>query len=239
MDRPLKLAEYSSSTCEDCMYMTQRQAQLRFLRLGVAGPIGLFRLTDTAGRRHIVWCSVDETSQVHYLPVFVDELDTTDIEVAETPEPLKNMEMVYKDLRSYIVHRAKTGRTDLRLVTVYYHQALVTATAQAQGFKVTTVYPIRVVDLYSRQEFGICWEIAYTDKDEEGEDTESAMMLCVDMHEAERWRGIDLNRIDYEPLKVGETVCIRNTYYRVYKTEQGSFYFRKSLMQVANMRRKK
>jgi hypothetical protein len=100
---------------------------------------------------------------------------------------------------------------------------------RAQGYKPQEIYLVRLLDLYSRQELGICWQIVYTD----GESEDNGMILAVDLNEAPRLANINLNQIDYIPVATGEYVNINNVRYRVFQTDAGSYFLGRTFLQVS------
>lgn len=226
--RCLKLSEYTFPTSPDCVYMRQIDVEMRCLRLGVIGSVTLNTCVGNDGKKYLLWSiRLPDKDLVHF-PVFIEDLGANLGKILDI-KPANEKTFLYKDDRSYIVHRQKNGRMNLRLLTLFWHQSHVDAMCRAQGYKPQEIYLVRLLDLYSRQELGICWQIVYTD----GESEDNGMILAVDLNEAPRLANINLNQIDYISVATGEYVNINNVRYRVFQTDAGSYFLGRTFLQVS------
>jgi len=226
--RAVKTSEYSYPNSPDCVYTRQIDAEKQFLRRGLAGPVFLNRVLDVNGVKHLLWVCELPDKQEAFLPVFIDDFEQKLPELVAR-EDVTDQTFVYRLGRSYKVFRQKNGRMNVRLITVFWHQALVEAMCRAQGFEPQEVYLMHLVDLYSREEYGIGWQVVYQDGNEE----DQGQVLVVDLREAPRLGALNPDKLDYLPIDEGENITIRGISYEVLKNEHGSYFLGRNLLQVA------
>lgn len=231
--RALKTSEYSYPNSPDCVYTRQIEAEKQFLRRGLAGPVYLNRVLDENGVKHLLWVCELPDKQEAFLPVFIDDF-AQELPERVAREDVTDQTFVYRLGRSYKVFRQKNGRVNVRLITVFWHQALVEAMCRAQGFEPQEVYLMRLVDLNSREEYGIGWQIVYQD----GEKTDQGQVLAVDLREAPRLGALDSDKLDYLPIDECEKITIRDICYEVFKNEHGLYFLGRDLLQVSKCKHK-
>ena len=226
--RAVKTSEYSYPNSPDCVYTRQIDVEKQFLRRGLAGPVFLNRVLDENGVMHLLWVCELPDKQEAYLPVFIDDFEQ-ELPKLVAREEVSDQTFVYRFGRSYKVFRQKNGRMNVRLITVFWHQALVEAMCRAQGFEPQEVYLMHLVDLYSREEYGIGWQVVYQDGNQE----DNGQVLVVDLREAPRLGALNPDKLDYLPIDEGENITIRGISYEVLKNEHGSYFLGRNLLQVA------
>lgn len=226
--RALKLSEYTYPNSPDCVYTRQIDAEMQFLRRGLVGPVCLNQVLDVNGVKHLLWVCELPDKQEAFLPVFIDDFDQELPELVAR-EDVSDQTFVYRFGRSYKVCSQKNGRMNVRLITLFWHQALVEAMCRAQGFEPQEVYLMHLVDLYSREEYGIGWQIVYQD----GDESDQGQVLVADMREAPRLGALNPDKLDYLPIDEGENITIRDIIYGVFKSEQGQYFLGRNLLQVS------
>ena len=222
----LKLAEYTLPNSPDCVLMRQIDAEKLFLRRNLIGTVVLKQVIDVEQRKHLLWCCEQQNHKTDYLPVFIDEMGARLPQLAEA-KPATKQTFFYKNAYCYIVNQQKNGRMNVRLLNFFWHQSYVDALCRAQGFQPQEIYLVRLTDFGYKEEFGVCWQIIYAD--ENGKD--NGMILAVDLKESPKLTELNLNSIDYIPIKEGESVTINGLRYGVYKTNNNSYFLKKNLIQ--------
>ena len=231
--RSLKTSEYTYPNSPDCVYTRQIEAEMQFLQRGLVGPVFLNRVLDENGVKHLLWVCELPDKQEAFLPVFIDDFEQ-DLPELVAREDVTDQTFVYRFNRSYKVCSQKNGRMNVRLITVFWHQALVEAMCRAQGFEPQEVYLMRLVDLYSRAEYGICWQVVYQD----GEQKDNGEIVAVDLRDSERLSVLNPDKLDYLPIDEGENIIIRDICYEVFKNEKGLYFLGRSLLQVSKCKPK-
>lgn len=226
--RALKLSEYTYPNSPDCVYTRQIEAEMQFLRRGLVGPVCLSQVLDENGVKHLLWVCELPDEQEAFLPVFIDDFEQELPELVAR-ENVTDQTFVYRLDRSYKVCSQKNGRMNVRLITVFWHQALVEAMCRAQGFVVQEIYLMRIVDLLTREQYGICWQVVYQDKDQK----DQGEIVAVDLHEAPRLSALNPDKLDYLPIDEGESIVIRDIRYEVFMSEQNQYFLGRNLLQVS------
>lgn len=242
----LRLDEYTISAKGSCMFTTQEEAKLAFLRQGVFGRVTLAQvfsldaafdmnnnpenMTESVVVKFFWVCYKDDGS-ISYIPLFYEDADLDEFQCDDL-RPLDKTTLIYRNKQVYVLSVDSKKRINVRLLTLYYCQEFIEILCMLQGIKPTEICLDRLFTSWDNKEAGICWVIVHETRDDKGETSEKAMFMPVNIFDGPKLYQIGLNNMDVYPVEVGDDMEISGVLYHLEKTGHGKLVLAKKNLQV-------